>query len=116
MPASRSYSEQICHNNEKKNENENPFRPSSFQIGYFVCLFDFGSDFSSDFESDFGSDFESDFGSDNLISLSYLMSVFIANLFGLFSIYFWGIYSWPQVKNISAIRIILFCQCQKMFM
>ena len=35
MPTSRSYSEQISHNNEK-NENENEtFRPPFFQIGHF---------------------------------------------------------------------------------
>ena len=49
---------------------------------------DFESDFSSDFEYNFGSNFGSDFGSDNLISLSYSMAAFRANLFGLFFLQF----------------------------
>ena len=76
--------------------NDDRFRPPFFQIGYFVCLFDFGSNFESDFESNFESDFETDFetdfesdfganfGSDNLISFRYSVAAFNANLFRLF--------------------------------
>ena len=68
MPTSRSYSEQISHNNENEKMNET-FRLPFFHLHLCskrVTRFssDFGSDFSSDFVSDFGSDIGSDYGSD----------------------------------------------------
>ena len=76
---------------------------SSLHFG-FLCLFCFFGHFTSNFKSDFESDFECDFfllnpshqlivelcayPSYNLISLSYSMPVFSANLFGLFLKYF----------------------------
>ena len=42
------------------------------------------SNFGPNFSTDFGADYGANFGSDNIISLSYSMATFSANLFGLF--------------------------------
>ena len=72
MPTSRSYIEQISHNNEMM------MKKVFSCLFCFVCLFNFSSRFWVRFPP-----------SDNIISLSYSMSAFSVNLFGLFCLLFY---------------------------